>query len=209
VVSPVTDVGAEVRAVLFDANFAVLDTSVRYTITEEDIAFAWGGGAIYLPFSAPLERPSGDLFAGIQRVSGVGEILIGVSGNAALGSTFLMEGLTFDLSYPEVIPMVRLHFAEVAVGLAENAPLPGLEMNIFPNPVIGQARVMIDLPAPASIRIDLVDMLGRTVGQGTAHQASAGLFTQVIDMSAVPPGMYSVMIMVDGRPHVLKVMVAG
>src|SRR5690606_6682390 len=43
VIVPGTELGTEVRAILFDANMAMIDTSLRHTITQEDLDLGASG----------------------------------------------------------------------------------------------------------------------------------------------------------------------
>src|SRR5690606_18074216 len=119
-------------------------TSMRHTITQEDLDAGSGGGAIFLPFSDQNELPAGDVFAGIQRISGAGPVLIGVSGNGPIGAAFHMQGNLFDLSYPIAIPMVRLHFSELGIGIAETDGNT-LSIQVRPNPISDQGTLILDL----------------------------------------------------------------
>jgi len=62
--------GEFVRAILFDASFAFIDTSLRHAITAEDLSLASGNGALYLPLASAPELPAGDYFVGLQRLTG-------------------------------------------------------------------------------------------------------------------------------------------
>ncbi len=203
-----TPLGTEVRAVLFDANFAVIDTSVRHAITQDDIDLGWGGGAIYLPFASPSERSAGDLLAGIQSVSTSAQLQVNTSGNSAVGASFLMEGNTFNVSYPDATPMVRLHFTDVAVGIAGRG-LAEEELHVFPMPASTEATVRFTIRGAATTTLRISDLAGRPIQIRELGHLQSGEHSIGVDLSGLAPGAYFLSIDRRSGSLVKKIIVSG
>ena len=189
VLAPGTEIGTEIRAIIFDANMAVIDTSLRHTITQEDIDLGLGGGSIFLPFSDQEELPAGDVFAGVQRISGTGPVLIGQSGNGPIGAAFHMQGNTFDLSYPNAIPMVRLHFSDFGVSVAE-ADQASTFLQIRPVPVSDQGTLIFDLDRNSTVFYRIIDASGRSVIQRDLGKLPEGRHAIDLEVRSLSAGVY-------------------
>ena len=77
-----------------------------------------------------------------------------------------------------------------------------MELAVGPNPTTGPLAVRAALGGPAEARVEVVDALGRSVrvadaGSGAAPDAR-------IDMGGLPPGLYVVRLLLDGRPVASK-----
>lgn len=60
----------------------------------------------------------------------------------------------------------------------------------YPNPVVGQGRLRIELPAAMTIRCTLIDALGREVLLLFDGSAEAGALEVTLDSSGLAPGVY-------------------
>ncbi len=76
---------------------------------------------------------------------------------------------------------------------------PMLDWSVGPNPTTGPLTVRAELPSPATVHVEVVDVLGRTVWGVYPRPAVHGLSMQV-DLGGLPPGAYVVRLFVDGRP---------
>jgi hypothetical protein len=196
VIGPGSDPGSVVRAILFDANMAVVDTSARYEVTPGDIESGGGGGSIYLPFVNPIPRPAGDVFAGLQRISSVGPLFVAVSGTSPAGASFQMQGASFNLSYPLVTPMTRLHVAEFGVGLREReANLSSA--SIHPNPANEIAWLAVSTAMASRVEVTIFDGMGRMMMRQPMGQVQAGGQVLAIDVAGLPSGTYAVAVAMD------------
>lgn len=199
--------GEFVRAILFDASFAFIDTSHRHAITGEDLSLASGNGALYLPFTSAPELPPGDYFVGLQRLAGQGPVGVALSGNVPIGGAALLEGLTFDVSWITGCPMVRLHLAPLGVGLQEPQPVI-TEAAIHPMPASESARVEFDLASSALVGWTLLDIAGRIVLQGAPVPLSAGHQQLLLDLGSVAPGPHALRLTMGDRTMRLPLVVA-
>lgn len=187
VYSDQTQAGAVVRAILMDANFTTLDTSVRRTLEQADMEAIWNGLPLYEAFTqAPLLEP-GDYHVGIQQLTTNGDlpVHVAVGGGSQTGRSTLQEGLGFTLQYVYSTPLVRLHLAEVAVGLSER-PLDPDRLRVWPNPAHDAITIGLEaIHAPLSWSI--TDATGRIVRQGGLQGSTQAL---TIDVDDLPNGAY-------------------
>jgi hypothetical protein len=184
--------GEEIRAILMDANFTFVDTSARRTITQEDIERTYNGEALYLPFSMTPELPIGDHFVGIQHLEtgDEGNVAIALGGPAPLGGSVLLEGLAFDLTYLTTAPFVRLHLADVGVGLAERN-IPEVELSMHPSPADARIVLNVRVPENGMVRMEVCSVDGRVMLLESVPGASGGR-TVHLDTSNWPSGPYHV-----------------
>ena len=196
VVSSSSQVGEFVRAILFDANFAFIDSSLRHALTEEDLFNGWLGEALYLPLSTAPALTAGDYHVGMQRLTGTGEVFIATSGNSPLGAAVLMQGTTFDISYLTATPMVRLHVDDYGVGIAEQQNTTA--MRIYPVPVNDILTLEFDLATSSRGHIELVDLAGRSVLREDLGQLSAGTRTQRLNVNDLAVGTYVLRLVAGG-----------
>lgn len=187
VYSTQTQAGAVVRAILMDASFNTLDTSVRRTLQQADVDAIWNGLPLYEAFSsAPLLSP-GDYYVGIQQLTSNGDlpVYVATAGMAQAGRSVLQEGLAFTLGYLYSTPMIRLHLAEVPVGVAGRDDSPE-RMRIWPNPA--HTTVQVDLDGKNGKGGWMItDAMGRMRREGTWQDQ---LSTLVLDVGDLPPGAY-------------------
>lgn len=182
-----TEAGAIIRAILMDANFNMLDTSARRALQQADIDAIQNGTPIHEAFSHTVALTPGDHHVGLQLLSG-GEqgVHIAVGGATPAGRSGIMEGLGFTITTLHSAPMVRLHLAEVPVGLEEASPRHE-QLAVYPNPA--DRYLVVDVPmAAAPGHWTLTDMPGRTFSTGTLSAASGGRLT--VDISGLPAGAY-------------------
>ncbi len=182
-------VGEEVRAILMDGNFAFIDTSARYAITQADIDGAYGGLPIHLPFTLSTALLPGDYFVGLQRLSGSGYVEVATGGACATGASALLVGTTFDIQWLNATPMVRLHLGDYGVGLAE-LPVEEGALDIRPNPVHDNARVVVRTPYGGAAQLGLWDMTGRFVRSQPLGHLTAGTSTFELEAGDLPSGPY-------------------
>ncbi len=184
--------GEVVRAILMDANFAFIDTSVRDTIDQQDIDLAFGGAPIYLPFVSTPGLSYGDYFVGLQRLSGSGFVSVATSGNCAAGASAFMEGSTFDLTWTDAVPMVRLHMGDYGVGVATIETIAAANLNVRPVPMSTTGQVTFELAQASRTQLRILDLLGREQFTEDLGVLAAGSHMHGIDPSFLRAGSYSV-----------------
>ncbi|MBK7944109.1 MAG: hypothetical protein IPJ85_01825 [Flavobacteriales bacterium] len=188
-----SQVGQFVRAILFDANFTFVDTSLRRAITEEDIDLAWGGAPIYLTFNTTPSLAPGDYFAGLQRLSGEGFVAVATSGNCAPGSAAIMTGSSFDITWSEAIPMVRLHLNDYGVAVPEARPLEFGGLQVFPQPMQDAGQIRFESlgdTGPLVLRIH--DSAGRLVDAKQLVPYPSGTHLIAFETGHLAPGAYKI-----------------
>ncbi|MEO8591526.1 MAG: T9SS type A sorting domain-containing protein [Flavobacteriales bacterium] len=188
--------GELVRSILMDANFAFIDTSLRHTLTAEDLTNGWLGEPIYLPFSATPALAPGDYHVGLQRLAGTGDVFVSTSGNSPVGAAVLMEGTTFDITYLTGTPMVRLHLESYGVGLSEQHD-GSRTMRVYPVPASDMITLEFDLINATRVLIEVVDLMGRTVLRQAGGWMSPGQQVRQAAVGDLAPGSYTVRVVTD------------
>jgi hypothetical protein len=201
-------VGEAMRAILFNSDFAFVDSSARHVLTQEDLDRAWVGESLYLSFAEQVVLSAGDYFAGMQHLDGDGEVYIGLSGNAPIGASVLMQGPTFVVDYLRTAPMVRLHLNGFGVGLNELGSTQNGSLFVYPVPLNGNGTVRFELSTTASVALRVLDMSGRVVwleelGHLPQGQHTAGLITH-----GLADGLYTVEVRSATERFLSKVVVA-
>ena len=76
---------------------------------------------------------------------------------------------------------------------------PSVIMNAYPNPFAGQLSFRYKLDVPGTIRIDLMDITGKTVNTIDAGYKAIGDYTDAINTSALGTGNYIAVLSVNGQ----------
>lgn len=200
--------GAQLRAILMDANLAFVDTSIRYTLTQEDLDRAGTGTPLYLPFAGLEALAAGDYFIGLQLLDGTGAAFIGLSGSSPTGAALFMQGVNFDVDYLRSTPMVRLHLEDYAVGLAETTMEQHGTLHIFPVPMrdVGTVRFTLDQPAQTVMRI--LDIHGREEVRTSLGMLVAGEHSVTLNAQELPAGLHMVELQWGAQRSVGRIVVA-
>lgn len=107
-----------------------------------------------------------------------------------------------------VVSGYYLLVAEVITGVAEPAPAPALEAEVYPNPAGDIAFVALSVATPTALLIDIVDISGKMVTT-VNHQMYAGQTTVAIPMKGLPPGLYFIRIQGEDVLVIRKFVKAG
>lgn len=99
--------------------------------------------------------------------------------------------MILDEAIPAVsdIKMVILENSIVFLGFADS-DIFKTELLVYPNPVIDQLNLKIDLKKPALIEIEILDPVGRILS-GEQHEMN-GQVKIAIDVNSLPQGIYFV-----------------
>ncbi|MFZ1331412.1 MAG: T9SS type A sorting domain-containing protein [Flavobacteriales bacterium] len=201
-------IGEEIRAILMDGNLAFLDTSFRHVITQEDLNTAAAYGLLYLPLSDPMERGSGDYFAGIQHLTTDSSEYVGVytSGTRPLGANAVLQGATFEVNYIMETPIVRIHFAEYPVGVNEIDPSEDNALHIYPVPMSDHGTIQVDFTGPADLLV--LDASGRLVEKRNLGYLGISKERIDLDVSTLSTGIYTVIVRGERSQATGKVIVS-
>ena len=71
--------------------------------------------------------------------------------------------------------------------------------SVYPNPAADAATVAFDLGTSASVRLSVVDVLGREVAVAAQGVRPAGSYTEMVETVGLPAGVYVVRLEVEGR----------
>jgi hypothetical protein len=201
-------VGEEMRAILFNSDFAFVDSSARHVLTQEDLDRAWVGESLYLSFAEQVVLSAGDYFAGMQHLDGDGEVFIGLSGNTPIGASVLMQGPTFVVDYLRTAPMVRLHLDGFGVGIDELGSTQNGSLSVYPVPLNGAGTVRFELSKTSSVALRVLDMSGRVVWLEELGHLPQGQHTAGLTTHGLADGLYTVEVRSATERLLSKVVVA-
>ncbi len=128
--------------------------------------------------------------------------------NVTVPGTVVGGNLGFD---PDFRSVPGGPFAASGGGFTALAPGPasgGLLRLAGPNPTGARARLVLTLDAARSVRVDVLDALGRTVAVLHDGPVRAGETALEVDAAALPPGVYAVRVAGDGVRAVQRLTVA-
>ncbi|CAN5290303.1 hypothetical protein BH09BAC5_BH09BAC5_22800 [soil metagenome] len=84
--------------------------------------------------------------------------------------------------------------SQVVMGI-ENAGKPTVDLNLFPNPATDHAQLNFSVTENQSIAIQVTDLSGRIVSTIERGEINTGNYTETIDVSTLPKGIYLVNIL--------------
>ena len=90
------------------------------------------------------------------------------------------------------VPEAEVSDAVLALGKAGD--VTELALGAAPNPVRGTARISASLPEAGALRVTVLDLLGREVAVLADGQHEAGVHELALDASALPAGVYVVVL---------------
>lgn len=204
-----SQVGAEIRGILFDANMAFVDTTARRTLTEEDVQQAGAALPMHFAFTTPLDLPAGDYFVGLQHLDDGIELHVSLSGNGPIGGSVIMEGGAFVLSYLQSVPMVRLHVEDYGVGIGDQAMADGDQLLLFPVPMTEHGWMTFQLSVPTNVHYTITDLQGRVQRMHALGTMAAGPQQVSMDVNGLAAGSYVLSLHAGDRMQSRRFVVAG
>lgn len=78
-------------------------------------------------------------------------------------------------------------------------PSPTPAIALAPNPAGDYLNIAFQLPSPATVSLDILDLSGRTIESLGEQNMDAGAYSQRIDLAAWPSGTYLVRTRIDGQ----------
>ncbi len=205
-------VGENVRAMLMDANLAYVDTSLRHTLTQEDLDRAGLGEPIYLPFSGLLPLAAGDYYVCIQHLEGdvdsTGVVFVGLAGTSPAGAAINMRGAAFIVDYLRSTPMVRLHLEDYAVGINDLRVFDASDMQVFPVPMNTEGTLRFSLTQAGHTSLRILDLQGRLEAERNLGMLGSGQHSTLLNVSSLSQGVHILELQRDGERSVLRIVVA-
>jgi hypothetical protein len=199
--------GELIRAILFDAQLAFIDTSLRHALTPEDLTTIAAGDPLFLPLSTTPSLEPGDYFVGMQRLDGPGGLRIATGGNGPIGATVILSGITFVVDYARQTPMVRLHVADFGVGLVETAVRSELQLQAFPIPMDQQTTLAFMLQQAGPVSMEIRDLTGRLLMQEAWGVLPAGPQARALEVGHLPAGAHILSLINGADRSSLKIIV--
>ena len=135
-------------------------------------------GAAWSPLGGGIATESGALFPQAYA-------LAAWDGGVCVGGEFRFAGFS-----PRV-PSVNVGcYGPFGTAMAPPPGGAGVRVSVSPNPLGGRGTVRFDLGRPADVRWSLFDVRGRRVARGAPGPLPAGPSSFLLDISALPPGLY-------------------
>ncbi|MBU0487194.1 MAG: PKD domain-containing protein [Bacteroidetes bacterium] len=82
-----------------------------------------------------------------------------------------------------------------------------LDMNIYPNPVVTKSELNFNLFAPANVKVELFDIVGRKVQSIASGSMSSGPQSFIINAEKLHSGIYMLKVTIGSREYTGKLMV--
>lgn len=92
-----------------------------------------------------------------------------------------------------------LETAGVVTSVQREHPASSMELGPnYPNPFLDATEIPFRLDAPSNVRLEVFDVLGRSVSVLVDRNLASGSHTARLDASDLPPGIYSYRLTADG-----------
>lgn len=108
----------------------------------------------------------------------------------------------------EILNADKQHLAERGVGIEENLVAEGFSAWVAPNPANAQARVHFEVNEQTNLKIELIDLMGKTVGNLANNSFFAGAHDVQFDVSELASGVYFVRFQSEQGVQTQRFMVA-
>lgn len=79
--------------------------------------------------------------------------------------------------------------------------------SVFPNPLRSGATVVLDLPQPQAVSMEVYNLLGQRVGIAHEGVVGAGTSEMPLDTSSLAPGVYVVRVKGEGFSEAQRITV--
>ena len=131
------------------------------------------GATAYTKFSVPITN----VFAGTPDSCFISFTIGSTNSKLAVGSYFIID----DLSFGAATGVNELNSASPAVfALSQN----------YPNPFNPSTKISYQIPADGTVKLDVYDIMGRTVSTLVNEEKIAGKYTLAFDGSKLTSGIY-------------------
>ena len=189
-VAATSTVGCQIYGLLYtiDAgtgDFVYGQPTALHTVTSGEL-----GTMITLPLTSSFGLTAGNSYLLVVGSYGDGgasdDFVVGTSGISEAQTTFFLDG-NENLGtwyYSTSTPMVRMNFS-TNLSVAENAA--NVDVNVYPNPVVGEATVEVNGALASSITV--VDLAGKVVYTANATEGASKVSFSTANFSA---GIYTV-----------------
>ncbi|GAB4044606.1 T9SS type A sorting domain-containing protein [Spirosoma jeollabukense] len=158
--------------------------------------------------------PSG--YSDYKWVNGNGDLDNGTGGGSSAYSAVLGTGMrcwvkngngNWSLT-PMVYPQSCTSGArKAAIGEPGEADF-GYKLSIFPNPSSIQTTVQFEIPYPANVEVDFIDVTGQVKQTVAKNRHDKGAFTYPVNIASLPAGIYYCRLKA-GDVSIIKKMVVG
>ena len=119
------------------------------------------------------------------------------------------NGIVYAATYGNGIIKNETYKSKDNLGITENSlsSSAALQMNVYPNPVVGTAQINFELSESASVRYDVYDLSGRIVSSRILGDYGQGSHDVTFNANSLTAGSYIVRIQAGDKTQSTKIMV--
>lgn len=172
--------------------------TLEHTVAEEDITNVLEANWLTLPFEDALELEAGKTYlAVLVNFGGTDNIRMPVSGVNEWVASWLFSdgewGATFS------VPMVRLNM-DASISVNDIADAEAVVGQNVPNPAVNITTINYSLVQSSTVSLEVYDAAGKLVISQDHGTRAAGEHNIVLDVAALPAGLYNYSVIVNGAP---------
>lgn len=181
-----SEAGSWIKGLLMDTELNIVAATEVKEVSQADIQTGLSGGWTFLGFDPPVEVTTDrDLMALVEQLPDSGRATLATVGWGPTGTALFQDLSTNLWTYPDRIPLVRIHLSPVAAGLGAHATGTPF-LTIQPNPASDRAELLVN----GAMDWRMLDATGREVRNSGA--LASGMDRHVLDLSGLPTGTYLV-----------------
>lgn len=134
------------------------------------------------------------------------QVFVSVVAGSVDTSTFECEPLDIEIpdEFTTILFKTQLKITDPNATSIDEEFGKELNLSLYPNPANGTSRISYSLEKSATIRIEMLDLMGRVSQTVFEGRQSAGAFTKEINVSNLGAGWYMVRITRDNQAQVSK-----
>ncbi len=199
-----TDPGASITVAVYDDQLNQLAESDDHVVQASELNMPGQGQFLSVPFGSPvLLLPNEAYFVAVHHYGGAQEVWTGISGSSPEQTSLIYDGGEGDWFYTRSTPMVRMSFdptASVEEGSMDNAFAATAAPSLFAT----STTVRFTLATASPLRMELVDMSGRTVQARSLGRMGPGAHQVELSGEGLAPGTYFLRLLGEQRQAVVK-----
>ncbi len=125
-----------------------------------------------------------------------------LAGNVSINLQPVMALFVDDARYAagfgyQNIPAISLQMTSKVANVVENEMVSGL--NVYPNPATNNVNVNIELKNNSNVKLEIVDLTGKTVSSNTYSNVAAGSHSYDVNTTAISSGIYVINVITNGE----------
>ncbi|MBA3899521.1 MAG: T9SS type A sorting domain-containing protein [Bacteroidetes bacterium] len=194
VLTYLTEVGAEVRIKLHDADFEILATSEVYDIVASDINAEVTQAlnapkTVTLTFNEPYFVEKGEYLVGVEHLNAAANVSIATGTDIMQPLQQAYVNYNNDWFYLTSTPMIRMNMSHV-LAINEKAANASKLFVAQPNPANSQTSIRYELGNTTNVSLQIMDLSGKTVLSINEGVKNPGAYTINVNTTSLDNGIY-------------------